>query len=369
MSSDANENLALETNDLQSSASDYDKQEFDDVDVMFQEETKHVNDTKIKVKRKRKKSDKGLDEDHSTGNGIEHDVEIDPDYKKKQQTKRILIGGIVGICLLLLYMVYYQMTHVSVPDFSGKTVVEAKNWATENKMKPEIKQEYSLKIDSNGIISQSIAPNKKIKKGSNITFKVSEGADPKGKIELPDFETMSKEEVEQWIKKNKAENVTIIDEYNDKIETGKFIRLEFTDKEVNKDHYLRQDIANVYFSKGKEVFEKNISVPDFRKKAKGKREREKKRERRKSREREEERDERAERGKGEGGGGGGGGEGGEGEREGKKIFLFLILEKKQNQRLKIGQRKMRSMSSSKNLIQIRLNQILSYRKQFLQKQN
>lgn len=268
VSSDTNENLALETDDLQSSASDYDKQEFDDVDVMFQEDTKHVNDTKIKVKRKRKKSDKGLDEDHSTGNGVEHDVEIDPDYKKKQQTKRILIGGIVGICLLLLYMVYYQMTRVSVPDFSGKTVVEAKNWATENKMKPEIKQEYSLKIDSNGIISQSVTPNKKIKKGSNITFKVSEGADPKGKIELPDFETMSKEEVEQWIKKNKAENVTIIDEYNDKIETGKFIRLEFTDKEVNKDHYLRQDIANVYFSKGKEVFEKNISVPDFRKKAK-----------------------------------------------------------------------------------------------------
>lgn len=224
-----------------------------------------------KEKRKKKKRKKSKDSQHDFVEGddlVDHDVEIDPHYKKKQQKKYLLIGGVIATSLLIFYLIYYQATRVKVPDFSGKTVVDARNWASENKIQSEVEQEYSIKVDSNSIISQSVAPDKKIKKGSKMMFKVSEGADPKQKIDLPDFQKMSKSEVEQWIKKNKAENVTIIEEYDDKIEKNKFIKLEFTDKEVNKDNYLRQDIANVYFSKGKEVFEKNISVPDFSKKAK-----------------------------------------------------------------------------------------------------
>lgn len=226
---------------------------------------------KIRRKKKRKRKSQPIPNQSIVPieeESLEDDIEIDPDYQSKQTKRKAVIGASVVGLLLIGYIIYYQVTRVSVPNFSDKTVVDAKNWASENRMKPKIEQEYSTKVETNGVISQSVAPNKKLKKGSNITFKVSEGANPKEKITLPDFEKMSKSEVEQWISKNKADNVSLIDEYNDKVDKGKFIKLEFTDKEVTKENYLRQDIANVYFSKGKEVFEKNISVPDFSKKSK-----------------------------------------------------------------------------------------------------
>lgn len=228
------------------------------------------HENRVKRKKRRSKKPESTDEFLPTieDDRLDHDVEIDPDYKKKQTKRRVIIGISVVVLLLIFYGIYYQITRVVVPDFSDKTVVDARNWASENNIKPEIEQKYSTKVEANGVMSQSVSPNKKIKKGSKIMFTVSEGADPKEKIKLPEFEKMSKSEVEQWISKNKADNISIIEEYNDKVEKGKFIKLDFTDKEVNKDNYLRQDIANVYFSKGKEVFEKNISVPNFSKKAK-----------------------------------------------------------------------------------------------------
>ncbi len=36
-----------------------------------------------------------------------------------------------------------------------------------------------------------------------------------------------------------------------------------SDEEISKEEYKRQDNANVYFSKGEEVFEEDIEVPDF----------------------------------------------------------------------------------------------------------
>lgn len=231
------------------------------------------NEPVKKVKRKRKKRDTPETDILDVGNqnsidSVDHDVEIDPDYENNQKKRKLTIGIAVVVTLLVFYFIYYQVTRVKVPNFEEKSIVDVRKWATENRIDPIVKQEYSVKVDANNVISQSISPNKKVKKGSKMTFKVSEGANPKEKLKLPDFDKMSKSEVEQWIEKNKAENVSIIDEYSDKVEKGKFIKLEFTDKDVNKENYLRQDIANVYFSKGKEVFEKNISVPDFNKKQK-----------------------------------------------------------------------------------------------------
>lgn len=80
--------------------------------------------------------------------------------------------------------------------------------------------------------------------------------------------TMKKSEAEQWIKKNHADNISLIDEYNETLEKGKSIRFEIVNKEVKKENYKRKDKANMYYSKGKETFEKNISVPDFTKKPK-----------------------------------------------------------------------------------------------------
>lgn len=192
-----------------------------------------------------------------------HEVEIDPEYQKKQRNKKIIIGtSIIGV-LLIGYFAYYKMTHVKMPNFNEKSIADARKWANENQMEIDIKPKYSLKVPTSDIIKQANTPGKNVKKGSMLTFTVSDGPNPEEKIKLPDFKKMSQGETEQFIEKNKADNLSIIPEYNDKIDKGKYIRIEFNDKEVTAETYRRRDMGNVYYSKGKEVFEKNISIPNF----------------------------------------------------------------------------------------------------------
>lgn len=195
-------------------------------------------------------------------------AEIDLTYYKKKKQKRILIGIGIVVALFLLYVGYYQMTHVKLPDFTGKDLSEVRIWSAENKIKLKVNQTYNKEIETNKVISQKSKKGNKIKKGSELTVDSSLGVDPEEKLTLPNFMKMKKSEVEKWIKENKADNVSLIDEYSDTLEKGKPIRFEIVNKDIMKENYKRKDKANMYYSKGKETFEKNISVPDFTKKMK-----------------------------------------------------------------------------------------------------
>ncbi|HCM90166.1 MULTISPECIES: PASTA domain-containing protein [Vagococcus] len=192
-----------------------------------------------------------------------HEVSIDPEYKKKQRNKKIIIGISSVIAVIIVYIFYYQMTHVKMPDFADKSIIDVKKWANENRMELELKQAFSLKEEANIVMKQDINSGKNVKKGEIVKFTISEGPNPEEVIKLPDFKTLSQEEANQFVTKNKAENLNILTEYSDKIEKGKFTKVEFNDKEVTADTYKRRDTVNVYYSKGKETFEKNITVPDF----------------------------------------------------------------------------------------------------------
>lgn len=134
----------------------------------------------------------------------------------------MILSGILSVLVLcLVYFAYYQMTHVKLPDFTGKDLAEARAWATENKLKLTVEQTYNKEIDINKVISQNSKQGSKLKKGAELTVKSSLGADPEEKVALPDFMTMKKSEAEKWIKDNQADNVSLIDEYSDSIEKGK----------------------------------------------------------------------------------------------------------------------------------------------------
>lgn len=227
---------------------------FDDPELLS------VDDTPKKAKKSTKKVEPS-EEDYVSDDL--HEVEIDPEYEKKQRNKKILIGVSSLAVVIIGYTTYYQMTRVKMPDFVDKSVTDVRKWATDNRMELDLKEAYSLKVESSNIIKQVVNPGKKVKKGSTLNFTVSEGADPEEIISLPDFKTMSEKEVNEFVEKNKAENLSVITEYSDKVEKGKFTRLEFGNKEVTADNYRRRDNLNVYFSKGVEIFEKNIPVPDF----------------------------------------------------------------------------------------------------------
>lgn len=193
----------------------------------------------------------------------EEEVEIDMDYRRKKKIRLIMIiAGSILACLLI-YLIYYSIVHVKVEDFVGEPLSDARAWANENGVEVEIEQEYSLEYSTNQVISQSVPEGKKIKKGHTLTLTSSLGPDPEEVIPLADFSVMSQAEAEQWIEEHKAENLRVVTEYNDEIEAGEFIKLVIRDSGIDESEYKRRDSAAVYYSKGEETFEKNISVPNF----------------------------------------------------------------------------------------------------------
>lgn len=189
-------------------------------------------------------------------------IETDPTYKKAQQKKYLLIGLGILVASFVLFFGYYQLTHVKVPNFEGKELSEVREWTSDNGVKLQVEQNYDFDKGANIIIHQNVK-DKKIKKGKDLLVTASLGADPEEKISLPDFKTMKLDEAKKWIEEQKADNLAIIEEYSDKIAATEYIKFEITNKDVKAEDYKRKDKAKVYFSKGKEVFEKDISVPDF----------------------------------------------------------------------------------------------------------
>lgn len=194
------------------------------------------------------------------------DVEIDPDYKKQKKGKRcFIVMGVLAACLAI-GVFYYQQTHVKVPNFIGKNLTDMQVWASENKVKTKVKQSYDLAKDANTILAQQQKAGTRIKKGDVLNVTNSMGADPKEKIPLPDFMKMNKQQAQQWIKEKKADNLSLIEEYNDTIEKGRPIRCEIANAEVTPETYQRKDAAKVFFSKGPQTYQKDIKVPDFQRK-------------------------------------------------------------------------------------------------------
>ena len=193
----------------------------------------------------------------------DEEVEIDPDYRRKKRRRLFLIiSGSILACILIFF-IYYTMVHVKVEDFVGQPVSDARTWANENDVEVELKQDYSMEYDANQIISQSVSAGDKIRKGKTLQLTSSLGPDPEETIPLPDFSVLSQEEARNWIDENKAENLQIVTEYSDDVEEGSFIKFTIRDTGIDESEYQRKDSAAVYYSKGVEVFEKNITIPNF----------------------------------------------------------------------------------------------------------
>lgn len=220
------------------------------------------------LSRKRSKKEKKDKENNSevvarAPRSHDEETEFDPTFKKKQLQKRGMIIGAAVLAIALAAFAYYQFTHVKLPDFVGNEVAEARTWLADNGMKMELIQEFDETIATNVVMEQSEKADRKVKKGSTIKITASKGADPNAVVPLPDFMTMSLGEAEQWKAENQANNLAIIQEYSDTVDAGTTLRLEIADSAITAETYHRKDKANLYYSRGKETFEKNINMPDF----------------------------------------------------------------------------------------------------------
>lgn len=224
------------------------------------EKTVPESDTSLKSEPSSSRSNRRQD--------AEEEIEIDLDYlRKKRRRMWLIISGAVLACMLIAFT-YYMLVHVRLENFVGQPVAEARAWTKENDVEVELTQEYNMEHDANQVISQSVSPGDKIRKGKTLQLISSLGPDPEDTIPLADFSEMSQVEAENWIDENKLENLQMVTEYSDDIEEGTFIKITIKDSGIDGSEYQRKDSAAVYYSRGKEVFEKNITIPDFTEAAK-----------------------------------------------------------------------------------------------------
>jgi len=191
--------------------------------------------------------------------GIEHD----PSFKKKRRKKRLLgLAALLGL-LILSGFLFFQLAYVRLDNFVDKEISEVREWAAEHDLAVAVTPAYN-EAPANQVIAQEEAARSRVRKRSTLHLTVSQGPDPEEKLALPDFMEMTRDEAAEWIEKNQASNLTIVDEYHDEIEEKAPIRVEFTNKEVSRENYHRRDVGRVFYSKGEETFEKDIEVPDFK---------------------------------------------------------------------------------------------------------
>ncbi|NLY36517.1 MAG: PASTA domain-containing protein [Tissierellia bacterium] len=205
---------------------------------------------------------------NSSRRSTAEDTVKDPSYQEKQRRQWILAAIVGAILLALIFFIWYQFSHVSLPEFEGKSLSEARVWGAKNKIDFNPTLVFSKDYGENQILQQDPAAKKNVAKGSTIEVQVSKGADPDELISLPDFDTLDYQEAQNWVEKEKAKGLSLILQYDSEVPRFRFIKMEFRSPDVSMDSYRRKDVAIVYYSRGEEQFEKNISVPSFTGKAK-----------------------------------------------------------------------------------------------------
>lgn len=83
-------------------------------------------------------------------------------------------------------------TLITVPDFREKTLADSYQFATENGLALKVVEQFDDYAPKGSIVSQSVKPNEKAKKGDEITLTVSKGS----MVTVPDFSVYSKQKAQ-----------------------------------------------------------------------------------------------------------------------------------------------------------------------------
>ncbi|WP_317326876.1 PASTA domain-containing protein [Turicibacter sanguinis] len=169
---------------------------------------------------------------------------INPNKKRNQIIA--LITGAVAVLSVIFYLIFGNK--VEVPDFSAYTPSQIATWGTKNNMTMLYVEEYNHEFEKGTLISQNIAPGKKVKKGGEMTLVMSLGIDPEVIVTLPDFdETWTTDELMNWIDENNLMNATIKNLADETIEKNHFIKSDL-DKDLTE--IKRKTKVTFYVSTG-----------------------------------------------------------------------------------------------------------------------
>ena len=184
--------------------------------------------------------------------------------KKEFNPKILIIGSIILVVLFIGIYFLFLAPKIEMPNFVGQTKNDVASWVKQQEITTSgiiFKEEYNFDNDEDVILSQSVDAGKKVKKDVKITFTISLGADPSEKISFPDIKSMTKSEIESWIKTNKLTKTKITTSYNDSVEKDAVISYEL--KGVDETDFTRSSTLNISVSKGSQPAG-TVTVSDFK---------------------------------------------------------------------------------------------------------
>lgn len=82
----------------------------------------------------------------------------------KKKSNHCLNNRCVAVLSVIFYLIFGNK--VEVPDFSAYTPSQIATWGTKNNMTMLYVEEYNHEFEKGTLISQNIAPGKKVKKGA-----------------------------------------------------------------------------------------------------------------------------------------------------------------------------------------------------------
>lgn len=119
------------------------------------------------------------------GEGVYND-QVEPGKVCAQST----VGGTqLSTFETVTYQVSLGKEKVAVPDVVGKNVKEARDILTQAGLSVDTTQVYNDNVAAENVVSQSVAKDEQVDKGSTVTIEVSLGKKPAAKVSVPNVLT------------------------------------------------------------------------------------------------------------------------------------------------------------------------------------
>ncbi|MBY0087317.1 Stk1 family PASTA domain-containing Ser/Thr kinase [Brevibacillus sp. M2.1A] len=186
--------------------------------------------------------------------------------KKQWWVKALLWVGGIGLFFVLAFFgfnlllnLFPSVPEAQVPHVEGIEVTLAEKKIQDAKLVARIVEEANDTIEKGMVIRQDPAPPMRLKENSVVTLFVSKGQQ---EINMPNLVTLPRATAEEALKSNgfKLENVTFVEEEDDKAEVGTVIKQS---PAANEKVFPIKTNVTVTISKGKAF----VKMPDVRNKS------------------------------------------------------------------------------------------------------
>ncbi len=185
-----------------------------------------------------------------------------PPFRRPKLLVPVIAGAaaVIGVIILLVLLLNGG---VAVIDFIGKPLSDAQLWANQNGVMLSTNKQFNDEYDEGTVIAQDKNKGETVKKGEFLTLTISDGHDDSVELDIPDFMSMTADEVQAWVSENYMSKVIITSEFSDTVLSGKVIRFTINNNKV-VDKVRRDTSIYVIVSKGPEDQSAiQVTVPDF----------------------------------------------------------------------------------------------------------